>query len=88
MIDLPNTIVLDNYPTAVEFTQIEEIRTADKPFKSTLNKLQESNIEFKTVRVLFNKLIQLYPPCINRLGANAEIVQSPHFESAICKVTY
>ena len=74
MIDPPNTIVLDNYLTAVEFTQIEEILTADKPFKSTSNKLQESNIEFKTVRVLFDKLIQLYPPCINRLDANAEIL--------------
>ena len=38
------------------------------------------------MRAIFDKLVAQYPGSVEKLGTNSELVQSPDFESGVCKV--
>ncbi|KAL4128494.1 hypothetical protein PRIC2_007480 [Phytophthora ramorum] len=57
-----------------------------KTFNSICKKLQEDTIPMSAVRVLFDKMTEVYPVTEEYLLPDAHIVHSPAFESAVVKV--
>uniref|UniRef100_H3GKY9 BED-type domain-containing protein n=1 Tax=Phytophthora ramorum TaxID=164328 RepID=H3GKY9_PHYRM len=57
-----------------------------KTFNSICKKLQEDTIPMSAVRVLFDKMTEIYPVTEEYLLPDAHIVHSPAFESAVVKV--
>ncbi|OWZ21748.1 hypothetical protein PHMEG_0003655 [Phytophthora megakarya] len=52
-------------------------------FNSVCKKLQEDDLSMAAVRVLFDRIIEMYPVTKEHLGPDARIVHSPSFESQI-----
>ncbi|KAL4171293.1 hypothetical protein KRP22_009389 [Phytophthora ramorum] len=57
-----------------------------KTFNSICKKLQEDTISMSAVRVLFDKMTEIYPVTEKYLLPEAHIVRSPAFESTVVKV--
>uniref|UniRef100_H3H5T9 BED-type domain-containing protein n=1 Tax=Phytophthora ramorum TaxID=164328 RepID=H3H5T9_PHYRM len=57
-----------------------------KTFNSVCKKLQEGTISMSAVRVVFDKMTEIYPVTEEYLLPDAHIVHSPAFESAVVKV--
>jgi hypothetical protein len=80
---------LQYIPNAIESNRIAAILASDQAFFSASNALQrggDKQLELVHVRSLFDKLIRQHPDCREHLRADAEIVHSTNFESAVCKV--
>ncbi|OWY97507.1 hypothetical protein PHMEG_00031944, partial [Phytophthora megakarya] len=55
-------------------------------FNSVCKKLQEDDLSMAAVRVLFDRIIEMYPVTKEHLSPDARIVHSPSFESGVVKV--
>lgn len=81
--------VLQFIPTALESNQISSIIASDQSFASASRALQRggnNHLEMVHVRALFDKLIMQHPESAEKLSPTAEIIHSPAFETAVCKV--
>ncbi|KAG2963469.1 hypothetical protein PC118_g20878 [Phytophthora cactorum] len=57
-----------------------------KTFNSVCKKLQKDSISMKAVRLLFDKMVEIFPVTGDYLRTDAVIVHSPVFENAVVKV--
>eukprot|EP00644_Phytophthora_capsici_P018320 jgi/Phyca11/131982/e_gw1.125.25.1 len=57
-----------------------------KAFNSVCKKLQEDDLSMAAVRVLFDRMIEMYPVTKEHLRPDARIVHSPDFESGVFKI--
>ena len=83
--------VLDSMPSVREKRVIDEIISNDAKFESVSQALQrginhEGYVDIYTARRMFDKLVNDFPGTRNYLSKDANIVHSPVFESAACKV--
>jgi hypothetical protein len=78
--------VEDLLPTRKEHRIIEKLIVSLEDFESVTKKLEETDINMKQVRKLFDFLIKKYPSIRSKLSQNADIVHSKAFESGIVKI--
>ncbi|KAG2994208.1 hypothetical protein PC120_g22065 [Phytophthora cactorum] len=57
-----------------------------KTFNSVCKKLQKDSISMKAVRLLFDKMVEIFPVTGDYLRTDAVIVHSPVFENAVVKM--
>ena len=85
-LDRRDRIISDYIPTLEEDELLVCILDDLKIFESVTKRLQESNITLLNARNMFDGLISKYAVTSQHLSANAIIVHSPVFETAICKL--
>ncbi|KAG3106301.1 hypothetical protein PI125_g13238 [Phytophthora idaei] len=78
--------VYDLVPKPAVHRRIVALVERLKTFNSVFKKLQEESISMKSVRLLFDKMAEMFPVTGHYLRPDAEIVHSPVFESAVVKV--
>ena len=81
--------VLSLVPNHIMLSEITSMVKDDNDFESVSKSLQfegEKLVDMYATRKLFDGLISKYPECSDYLAPNSDIVHSPIFESAVCKV--
>jgi hypothetical protein len=78
--------VSDLLPNNREDREIEDLLTRLKNLDSVTLALQKENTSMADVRGLFDVVIEEYPESACRIGANADIVETPVFEAAGVKI--
>lgn len=84
--DLKSDVVDDLRLSAVEKRRFASLMANLRNLESVTNTLQQDSTTVHDVRVMFDAVIEEYPQTHSKLAANASIVHSPIFESAIVKV--
>ncbi|KAG3085744.1 hypothetical protein PI124_g18385 [Phytophthora idaei] len=79
--------VYDLVPKPAVHRRIVALAESPKMFNSECKKLQEDSISMNAVRLLFDKMVEIFPVSGDYLRADAAIVRSPVFESAVVKIS-
>jgi hypothetical protein len=73
----------DLVPKPAALRRIVALTATLKTFKTASKKLQEDTLSMNAVRVLFDKMAEMFPITSSYLSPDADIIHSPVFESAV-----
>ncbi|KAK1941471.1 hypothetical protein P3T76_007337 [Phytophthora citrophthora] len=82
----PRRCCLRSDPKPAMYRRIVALFETLKTFNGVCKKLQEESFTITSVRVLFDRVAEMYPVTAVYLSPDANIVHSPAFESAVVKV--
>ncbi|EGZ13885.1 hypothetical protein PHYSODRAFT_335595 [Phytophthora sojae] len=76
----------DLVPKSAAHRRIVALTETLKTFNSVCKKLQEDTLSMSAVRVLFDKMAEMFPITSSYLSPDASIIHSPVFERAVVKI--